>query len=101
MDYTQVLGSVTDPAAGEFNLLVMLGVLALVIWTMVWKGLALWAAAKNTHKIWFIVMLVVNTLGILEIIYFFFFRKKEQVGQKIVEESFPAKEIDEAPKESL
>jgi len=50
----------------------------LTIWSLIWKGIALWKAARNTDKVWFIVMLVVNTVGILEIIYIFFFSKKKQ-----------------------
>lgn len=45
------------------------------IWTMVWKGLALWRAAERGARNWFIVILVVNTLGLLEIIYLFFITK--------------------------
>jgi hypothetical protein len=36
---------------------------------MTWKGLALWAAGKRKEKTWFIVLFLVNTVGILEIIY--------------------------------
>jgi hypothetical protein len=41
----------------------------IVIWTIVWKGLALWRAAQRRDIVWFVVLLVVNTLGVLEIIY--------------------------------
>lgn len=47
------------------------------IWTIIWKGTALWTAARNGSKPWYIVLLVVNTVGILEIIYIFFFSKKK------------------------
>lgn len=50
----------------------------LLIWSLVWKGFALWRSAKNNHKIWFIVMLVVNTVGILEILYIFLFSQKKE-----------------------
>ncbi len=43
----------------------------LLAWRLVWKGLALWRAAKRGDKIWFVVFLLVNTAGILEIIYLF------------------------------
>lgn len=33
--------------------------------------MALWKAARNRHKIWFVVLFLVNTVGILEIIYIF------------------------------
>ena len=51
----------------------------LVIWTLCWKGVALWKAARNEHKWWFIALLILNTLAILEIIYIFFFSKKKGV----------------------
>lgn len=41
----------------------------LVAWSAVWKGLALWRAGRKNHLAWFVVLLVVNTCGILEIIY--------------------------------
>ncbi len=46
-----------------------------VLWTIVWKGLALWHSARRGQGWWFAIMLVVNTLGILEIIYLFFVAK--------------------------
>jgi len=45
------------------------------IWSLVWKGLALWKSSKKNHLIWFIVLLIVNTIGILEILYIFVFSK--------------------------
>lgn len=50
---------------------------AIAIWTIPWKGVALWKSARNGHQGWFIVLLIVNTLAILEIIYIFFFSKKK------------------------
>lgn len=47
--------------------------LALFAWVVVWKGLALWRAAQKEQKWWFIVLLVINTLGILEILYVYVF----------------------------
>ncbi|MDD3531198.1 MAG: DUF5652 family protein [Candidatus Pacebacteria bacterium] len=46
----------------------------IALWTIVLKGFALWHAAHNEQKWWFIALLVVNTLGILEIIYLIWFR---------------------------
>ena len=45
--------------------------LLIIAWSFVWKGLALWRAAKRGEKIWFVAFLLVNTAGILEIIYLF------------------------------
>lgn len=49
------------------------------IWTIVLKGFALWHAAHHNQKWWFIAILVINTLGILEIIYLVWFRPKTSV----------------------
>ena len=48
-----------------------------IAWTLPWKGVALWKSARNKHLLWFIVMLIVNTLAVLEIIYIFGFSKKK------------------------
>lgn len=56
---------------------IMLFIFPLVlVWSIAWKGIALWRAGQNGHLIWFIVLLVVNTVGILEIIYIFAFSQK-------------------------
>lgn len=52
--------------------------LLVVLWSLIWKGLALWKAAHEESKIWFAVLLVINTLGILEILYLYVFSKKSQ-----------------------
>jgi predicted permease len=53
------------------NILVILG-----IWELFWKGMALWRASQNKQRNWFIGLLVINTIGILPIIYLKFFQKK-------------------------
>ena len=50
-----------------------------VVWSMVWKGIALWRAGRNDNLVWFIVLFIVNTLGILEIIYIFAFSRRKEV----------------------
>lgn len=47
-----------------------------VLWTLPWKGIALWRAVRNNHKGWFVALLVLNTLAILDITYIFYFSKK-------------------------
>ncbi len=47
--------------------------LALFAWAVAWKGMALWKAAQKEQKWWFVAFLVVNTLGILEILYIYVF----------------------------
>lgn len=49
-------------------------------WVLPWKGYALWTAARNSHTGWFIALLIINTLALLDIFYLIFvakvFRKK-------------------------
>ena len=49
----------------------------IALWVLPWKGVALWRASKNNQKKWFIAILVLNTLAILEIIYIFYFSKQK------------------------
>lgn len=48
---------------------------ALIIWSAVWKALGLYHAGKLRQPVWFVVLFMVNTLGILEIAYIFVFSK--------------------------
>ena len=54
----------------------MIWLIPLIIWSVIWKGLALWKSARNNQLAWFVVMLVLNTAGILEIVYLLFFQKE-------------------------
>lgn len=45
------------------------------LWTLFWKGLVLWRSARNSQKYWFLALLLMNTLGIFDIIYLAFFQK--------------------------
>jgi hypothetical protein len=51
----------------------------LLIWTIIWKGLALWKSARNDQRYWFVALLITNTLGILELLYLFVFAKNKLV----------------------
>ncbi len=62
--------------------LFVVGVGAAIVWSLVWKGIALWKAANKKDKWWFIALLVINTLGILEIAYIFYFSKRGGEIQK-------------------
>lgn len=50
-------------------------VLILAMWGIVWKLLALYRAGANRSKGWFIVLGLVNTLGVLEILYLLIFSR--------------------------
>jgi divalent metal cation (Fe/Co/Zn/Cd) transporter len=48
----------------------------LIIWDAIWKLIACWYAARNDQMAWFIVCAVVNSLGVLPIIYLLWFQKE-------------------------
>jgi hypothetical protein len=52
----------------------------LMIWSAAWKGVALWKAAGKRSIVWFIILFVTNTLGILDILYVYIF--SECCGKK-------------------
>ena len=52
--------------------------IVVMLWTIIIKGYALWHAARNGQKEWFIALLVINTLGILELVYLIWFRSDKQ-----------------------
>lgn len=52
----------------------------ILVWIVVWKLLALWKSARNNHIVWFIVLAIINTVGILEILYIYVFSK---LGKKL------------------
>lgn len=65
-----------------FGLSFLIFLAVAMIWELIWKGIALWKAARNKDNIWFIFILVLNTLGILPIIYIAFFSKKKPAVAK-------------------
>lgn len=67
-----------DPASPVFQILIIL----LALWTIPWKALALWHSSKNDDKVWFVAIMIVNTVGILEILYLFVFAKQKLSKEK-------------------
>ena len=59
-------------------------IMVIALWTLVLKGYALWHAARNGQKEWFIAILVLNTLGILELIYLVWYRPSSQTPTNAV-----------------
>jgi methionyl-tRNA synthetase len=53
----------------------------LLVWQSIWKGIAMWKAARNHHLVWFIVFLVVNLLAIPEILYLIFWSKPKKIKE--------------------
>jgi len=70
--------------------------MGLIVWSLIWKGLSLWKSARLGHKGWFIALLLINTAGILDILYIYVFSKRNTI-QKMMASAEPVKE--EAKKE--
>jgi len=50
----------------------------LIAWSIIWKGIALWHSARNKQLVWYIALLILNTVGILEIVYLIFSKKDKK-----------------------
>jgi hypothetical protein len=51
----------------------------ILIWSLIWKGFALWKSAERGQKYWFMAILIINTLGLLDIFYIFVIAKQYKV----------------------
>jgi hypothetical protein len=67
--YTSANG--IEPHLWKLIPLVGASLVFLMIWSMFWKGLALWHSSQRRQPWWFVILLIVNTAGLLEIIYIF------------------------------
>lgn len=50
----------------------------ILVWQLFWRGIALWRAALNNQRKWYIALIVLiplNDLGLIPIVYLFFFAK--------------------------
>ena len=57
-----------------------IGVVA--VWDLVWKGLALWQAAKRRQPVWFVALLFLNTAGILPIAYLGWMKRRDAAADQ-------------------
>lgn len=55
-----------------------------LIWSLFWKGFALWKSSQKKQLIWFIILLLINTLGLLEIAYVFFLNRWDIDGGRLL-----------------
>ena len=51
-------------------------IVILSIWDAVWKLIALWKSARNNHLAWFICIAIINSIGILPIVYILIHRDR-------------------------
>ena len=66
----------------------------LIIWLIFWKGLALWRSAGKKQLVWFVILLIINTMGVLEIAYILYLNKWSIDNGKIL--SFLEKKFNKA-----
>ena len=52
-------------------------IVVLILWVLPWKGYALWVAARINSKVWFVSLFIVNTMGLLDILYIYVFSNKK------------------------
>jgi len=51
-------------------------IILIALWTIPWKIYAVWLSVKNKRFRWFVVLIVINTVSILELFYIFHIEKK-------------------------
>ena len=61
--------------------------IAIGVWGLIWKAFALYRAGANRSPGWFIALLLLNTVGILEMLYLFVFGKKKRRSIEIHQSS--------------
>ncbi len=47
------------------------------LWDGFWKAVGLWYALKNHQRNWFIAVFLINSIGILPLVYLKFYQKKD------------------------
>ncbi len=52
-------------------------VVVISLWSVVWKGIALYRAGVLRDKGWFLALFLINTVGILEILYLAIFQHRK------------------------
>jgi hypothetical protein len=62
---------------------VLIWLIPLMIWELIWKGIAMWKAGRNNQLPWFIAILIINSIGILPILYIAFFQKKTKTSESV------------------
>ena len=58
----------------------------IIIWELIWKMFALWKSARNGQKKWFASILLLNTIGILPIVYLILEKRKEKQSKATITE---------------
>lgn len=62
---------------GYYGLFIFI-IITLSIWESVWKAIAMWKSARKGDLVWFICIFILNTAGILPILYIYLFSEKKE-----------------------
>jgi hypothetical protein len=57
-------------------------ILLIILWSLPWKGVALWKAVELRDKTWFVALLVLNTIGILDIFYIYKIARRKDLLER-------------------
>jgi predicted membrane protein len=66
---------------------------ALLVWTLTWKFLALWKSARKGSIVWFILLAVFITVGVLPILYIFVFSKLKMNSKPVAKKKSVKKKV--------
>lgn len=69
--YSQIIGLLQNPL-----------IIVFLLWELAWKMIASWKAARQNQLYWFIAIIILNTVGIVPIIYILFFQKDKLTKRK-------------------
>ena len=58
-------------------------IFSIFLWSLAWKGWALWLAARRDEPVWFLALLVINSFGLLEIVYIFIIAKQKDTREAV------------------
>lgn len=61
----------------EYLVILVAGLVFLALWDGVWKLVAMWKSARRNQLGWFICLAILNTAGILPILYLLLSREPE------------------------
>lgn len=53
-------------------------IIGVLIWSLIWKMIALWKSARNNHLTIFILIMFLNTVGVFEILYILYLNYKDK-----------------------
>ena len=94
-ELSQIFSPQLSVFTAQYGAVATIGLLVLMLWTLYWKARGMWRAAHQESKVWFIIFLLINTLGILEIVYLYIITKTK----KAIAKPQPAPEPETKPAE--